>query len=108
MKPHYLKKVWSVFFPQETQINWEEFPEFVRDYDEPFEFSKSAAAKIIKYQEIEVYLYIIFLIYLVRLKKYDRAYQIVEYLYSIAKTTNKRSFDYLNSYIYYYLSLLKE
>jgi hypothetical protein len=67
LKSHHLKKIWAVFFPKEN-VGFEKYADFDSTFTEDLKLSEKKQLEIGKYSEIEIYIRLHHLIYLVHNK----------------------------------------
>ncbi|EGR32823.1 PCI domain protein [Ichthyophthirius multifiliis] len=101
LKSHHFKKIWSTLFPNNpNEYQFERFQDFDKSFEENFDISKKKIAKLSKSQEIEFYLKILFVCYLIQNKHIDQAYELSGQLFSRVFEINKKHFDQLTAYIF--------
>jgi len=71
LKSHHFIRILETFYPEKNFTFLKEMPDFKVDFGEPFDVVKSFSIKLIKINEIDLYLQSLFLIYLVHMKKLD-------------------------------------
>ena len=89
LKSHHFIRILECFYPEKNFTFLKEFPDFKVDFAENFDVAKSIALKLVKINEIDLYIQSLFLIYLVQMKKLDIVNKIfIKYIYKYSRLKN--------------------
>ncbi|KAL4493443.1 hypothetical protein ABPG72_007451 [Tetrahymena utriculariae] len=108
LKSHHFAKIWAAIFPNETEYNFESFEDFDKTFEENFDISKKKVQRISKAPEFDFFFKILLLCYFLQTNKVDQAYDLAGKLFNRVSEVNKKHFEQLSAFVYFYYARTRE